>query len=107
MKSNQKQVSVDKDHERVEHVEQKGVDNTVQQQRQRSTEQSGWTWSSGGEQSSVAGAGEKGKKGKKKGKKDSVEESAQSVESEVKSRIRRIWVLQMPCLRSCLKDQIG
>ena len=91
MRSNQKQVHIDKDHDHVEHVEQKRMDNTVLQQRQRSNDQSGWMWSSGGDQSTVPGTGEKGEKGKKnKGKKESVEEPEQSVESEVKSRIREL-----------------
>ena len=69
MKSHQKQVNVSNEQDGVVHADRTHVENTLQQQRQKTTAQPGWIWGSGalGDDSSPSKDGlKKGGSGKNK-----------------------------------------
>ena len=114
MKSNQKQVNVSNEQDGAVHADRTHVENTLQQQRQKTTVQPGWIWGSGalGEDSSPSKGGSKkggsgknkplkGNKGKSNGAEDLGEQTNPT--EQVKSRIQELGMTDALFEESCRK----
>jgi len=100
VKSNRKQVSVANEHDSETHVDQTHVENTLQQQRQQTTDQPGWSWNSGtvGDTlspskggSKKSGSGKKNSKGNNANSNGDIDTGGQTDPVvQVKSRIKEL-----------------